>query len=62
MEEFYKIRQSTIKMVSSLNKDDWNKEAHHPEYKRYTPYIMPRHLLVHDHNHLYKITDMGLGI
>ena len=34
----------------------------HPEYKTYTPYIMLRHLLRHDHNHLNKIEGMGFGI
>ena len=32
------------------------------EYWKYTPYIMLRHLLMHDHSHLYKIEDMGYRI
>lgn len=62
LEEFFKIRQSTIELAHALNKEDWYKEANHPEYKTYTPYIMLRHLLMHDHAHLYKIEDMGFGI
>ena len=62
LEEFFKIRQSTIDLAHALNKDNWHKEANHPEYKRYTPYFMLRHLLMHDHWHLYKIEDMGLRI
>jgi uncharacterized damage-inducible protein DinB len=60
--DFFEIRQRTIEMAKEFNSNDWNKLAVHPEYKRYTPYIMLRHLLMHDHNHLYKIEDMGLGI
>ena len=59
---FFKIRLRTIELAKEFNYNDWNKIAIHPEYKTYTPYIMLRHLLMHDHNHLYKIEDMGFGI
>jgi hypothetical protein len=62
LEEFFKIRQSTIELAYTLKSADWHKEANHSEYKRYTPYIMLRHLLMHDQSHLYKIEDMGFGI
>jgi len=62
IEDFFSIRQSTIELAHSLDESMWNKEAIHPEYKRYTPYSMLRHLLMHDHSHLYKIEDMGFGI
>mgnify|MGYP006153123277 CR=1 FL=1 len=62
VEDFFNIRQSTIELARSLGESVWNKEAIHPEYKKYTPYIMLRHLLMHDHSHLYKIEDMGFGI
>ncbi|WP_117879351.1 DinB family protein [Aureibaculum luteum] len=60
--DFFEIRQRTIELTKAFNSNDWNKLAIHPEYKTYTPYIMLRHLLMHDHNHLYKIEDMGFGI
>ena len=60
--DFFEIRQRTIELAKEFNSNDWNKLANHPEYKAYTPYIMLRHLLMHDHNHLYKIEDMGFGI
>lgn len=60
--DFFDIRQSTIRLAKHFDQDDWNKTAIHPEYKKYTPYIMLRHLLMHDHAHLYKIEDMGFGI
>ena len=58
LDDFFEIRQTTIELAKAFNKNDWNKLAIHPEYKTYTPYIMLRHLLMHDHNHLYKIEDM----
>ena len=60
--DFFEVRKRTIDLAKSFDKDDWNKKAIHPEYKTYTPYIMLRHLLMHDHSHLYKIEDMGFGI
>ena len=62
IEDFFCIRQSTIELAHSLDENTWSKEAIHPEYNKYTPYIMLRHLLMHDHSHLYKIEDMGFGI
>ncbi len=62
LEDFFTIRQKTIEIAKEFSSNDWNKLAVHPEYKTYTPYIMLRHLLMHDHNHLYKIEDMGFGI
>jgi DinB superfamily len=60
--DFFEIRQKTIELAKSFDSKDWDKLAIHPEYKTYTPYIMLRHLLMHDHNHLYKIEDMGFGL
>ncbi len=60
--DFFEIRQNAIELAKAFNLNDWTKLAIHPEYKAYTPYIMLRHLLMHDHNHLYKIEDMGFGI
>jgi hypothetical protein len=59
---FFEVRQNTIELANSINKKHWQKLANHPEYKKYTPYMMLRHLLMHDHHHLYQIEDMGLGI
>ena len=56
---FFEIRQKTIELAKEFDSNGWDKLAIHPEYKNYTPYIMLRHLLMHDHNHLYKIEDMG---
>ena len=62
VEDFFRIREVTIKLARSLDENAWNKEAIHPEYKKYTPYSMLRHLLMHDHSHLYKIEDMGFRV
>jgi hypothetical protein len=60
--DFFEVRQKTVELAKQIDANDWDKQAIHPEYKTYTPYIMLRHLLMHDHNHLYKIEDLGFGI
>ena len=62
LNDFFEIRKTTIRLATEFTENDWNKLAIHPEYKTYTPYIRLRHLLMHDHTHLYKIEDMGIGI
>jgi len=62
LDDFFEIRRTTIELAKAFDQNDWNKLAIHPEYKTYSPYIMLRHLLMHDHSHLYKIEDMGFGI
>ncbi len=62
IDKFFEIRKETIDLAKSLSNKDWTKEGEHPEYWKYTPYIMLRHLLMHDHSHLYKIEDMGYGV
>ena len=62
IKDFFQIRKATIELAKEFDENDWGKKAIHPEYKMYTPYIMMRHLLIHDHSHLYKIEDMGFGI
>ncbi|AXG68273.1 DinB superfamily protein [Kordia sp. SMS9] len=59
--DFFEIRNTTIELARNFHENDWHKVSIHPEYKTYTPYIMLRHLLMHDHAHLYKIEDMGFG-
>ena len=62
LKNFYEIRRTTIELAKGLEYKNWNKSAGHPEYIRYTPFIMLRHLLMHDYWHMYKIEEMGLGI
>lgn len=62
LQDFFEIRKQTIALAKDFDQKEWSKVAAHPEYKTYSPYIMLRHLLMHDHVHLYKIEDMGFGI
>ena len=60
LENFFEKRREVICFVRSVNKVFWMKEAEHPEYKIYTPYIMLRHRLMHDHYHMYRIEELWL--
>jgi hypothetical protein len=60
LKEFKTLRSESIEIVKSLDDSIWEKEAEHPEYKIYTPYIMLRHLLMHDYFHMYKIEELWL--
>ena len=62
IEAFFEARKTSIQMAQSFHPELWDKESDHPEYAKYTPYIMLRHLLMHDHAHLYRIEDLGNGI
>ena len=36
----------------------WEKMATHPEYESYSLYILTRHLLMHDHWHMYRMAEL----
>lgn len=38
------------------------KSAKHPEYKQYNYQIMLRHIMLHDHFHMYRIEDLALRL
>jgi uncharacterized damage-inducible protein DinB len=62
LKEFENFRKKVIDISNNLEESIWNKEADHPEYKMYTPYIMLRHLLLHDHFHMYRIEELWLTL
>ena len=62
LDDFFPMRQETIELAQQFPNGLLDKRANHPEYEVYTPYIMLRHLLMHDMYHMYKIEDLGFGI
>lgn len=53
-------RARFLEAVSSMDGSLWHKEARHPEYEIYTPYIMTRHIMMHDYLHMYRIEELWL--
>lgn len=61
-EEFRKeqilfFRSSFVKIVEYAGLE---KPGKHQEYSLYTPHILMRHILMHDHLHMYRIEEMWL--
>lgn len=60
LKKFAAERKKFVGMLRQLGRKDWHKKAKHPEYTDYTPYIMARHLLLHDNVHMYRIEELWL--
>ncbi len=58
--QFSKERAEAIRLARSLGDSRWHKEGRHPEYVCFTPLIMLRHRLFHDHLHMYRIEELWL--
>ncbi len=60
LNHFPKLRSDLIGIVDEVAKDRWEVEIEHPEYNYYTPYVLLRHILMHDHLHMYRIEELWL--
>ena len=60
LDDFEKLRKAFIRQLRDLKESDWRKEGHHPEFSRYTPFILMRHVMFHDHLHMYRIESLIL--
>lgn len=55
---FEASRARLVEAFRALAPADWTKVAVHPEYLTYTPQFMLRHLVMHDHLHMYRIEEL----
>lgn len=53
-------RQKQVELIEHGGEALWEKEAIHPEYKRYGFKILVRHILLHDYSHLYRMEELWL--
>ncbi len=59
-EALTRYRSERAEMVSQLGQltpTQWERSASHPEYNRYSIFIMFRHLALHDLYHAYRIEE-----
>ncbi|MDA0195055.1 MAG: hypothetical protein O2951_08420 [Bacteroidetes bacterium] len=49
-----------VSLVKSFENDLWSKTAVHPEFNKYSHYILLRHAMMHDHFHMYRIEELWL--
>jgi len=57
---FAEKREEQIKLLQAATPADWEKSATHPEYEQYSLVILTRHILMHDHWHMYRMEDLWL--
>lgn len=60
MADFKAGREAIIERLSACSDADWQRTAIHPEYKRYGIHIFARHILMHDHWHMYRMEELFL--
>lgn len=53
-------RQRLVARLRALTPDEWARPATHPEYNRYSVFIMFRHAALHDFLHAYRIEELLL--
>ena len=58
--KFSGLREELLQLLKDRDESFWNKKMKHPEYRLYTPYILLRHILHHDHLHMYRIEELWL--
>ncbi len=62
-ESLVKIKNDRIEMISFLetfSEEDWQNQGSHPEYKAFSADIFLRHIIMHDHLHMYRIEELWL--
>ncbi len=57
---FASVRIEQVTLLKSLDAAGWAKQAVHPEYAKYGMAILARHILMHDHWHMYRVEELWL--
>lgn len=60
LDRFTSRRKELVNLLESFGQEVWKKTAKHPEYITYTPLILMRHTLMHDHFHMYRMEELWL--
>jgi uncharacterized damage-inducible protein DinB len=54
-------RMQQLELLRNASPEDWKRTAIHPEYKEYGLFIFTRHILMHDHWHMYRMEELWLA-
>jgi uncharacterized damage-inducible protein DinB len=57
---FSEFRKKQLALLENADDTTWQKGAIHPEYDHYSFYILTRHILMHDHWHMYRMEELWL--
>ena len=60
LQRFDHVRLQQTDLLNRIDSTAWEKSASHPEYAQYNLYILIRHILMHDHWHMYRIEELWL--
>lgn len=60
LDQFASWRKKQIALIESLPAEVWERQGTHPEYERYSPMILVRHMAMHDHWHMYRIEELWI--
>ncbi len=60
LRRFQRQRGELVARLRSLRPADWDRTAEHPEYSRYSVFILFRHVVMHDMLHAYRIEELLL--
>lgn len=58
--KFEAYRQEFVAITGTFLQEELDKRGQHDEYTVYTPRILLRHILMHDHLHMYRIEELWL--
>jgi hypothetical protein len=61
LERFAVQRARQVALLTAVDSATWRKEGQHPEYEHYSLYILTRHILMHDHWHMYRMEELWLA-
>jgi uncharacterized damage-inducible protein DinB len=60
LSDFSREREKQLDHLRAADTAAWEKTAVHPEYEQYSLYILARHILMHDHWHMYRMEELWL--
>ena len=60
LDQFARCRADQLLLLENRDEITWQKTATHPEYEAYSLYILTRHILMHDHWHMYRMEELWL--
>ena len=60
LEVFARDRTRQLALLAKADEAVWRKTAVHPEYELYSMHILVRHILMHDHWHMYRMEELWL--
>jgi uncharacterized damage-inducible protein DinB len=60
LDQFANCRAEQLRLLEGADDGAWKRRGIHPEYEEYSLYILTRHILMHDHWHMYRMEELWL--